>query len=77
MQDKSRCGWRRGGISNCVDENETKCKRCPGGKLYNHTHEGGGEELMKFKVCVGGDRVTDERARETFESDQWDAIDVS
>lgn len=34
---------------------------------------GGG---IKFKVCVGGDRVSDEDSLEMFESDQWDTIDV-
>lgn len=34
---------------------------------------GGG---IKFKVCVGGGRVSDEDSLEMFESDQWDTIDV-
>lgn len=49
----------------------------PEGNFIIIRMKGGGGEMMKFKVCVGGDRVTDEHALEMFESDQWDAIDVS
>lgn len=49
-QQNSRCGWRRGGISSCVDENDTKSKRCPRGKRYNCAHEGRGDYKIQ-SVC--------------------------
>lgn len=52
-----------------------KANRVPEGNVII-VHMRGGRGIIKFKVCVGGDRVSDEDPLEMFESDQWDTIDV-